>query len=89
MLESVTGVSVDTVSFHVPPEWVLRRSFDGFVSTYEERFLERSLTEATRTSGGGRIRRSTLVSPKRYRFSFIRDCGEKTTSCLRTVCAGQ
>jgi peptidoglycan/xylan/chitin deacetylase (PgdA/CDA1 family) len=39
MLESVTGVSVDTVSFHVPPEWVLRRSFDGFVSTYEERFF--------------------------------------------------
>jgi peptidoglycan/xylan/chitin deacetylase (PgdA/CDA1 family) len=39
ILGTVSGSSVNTVSFHVPPEWVLRRSFDGFVSTYEERFF--------------------------------------------------
>jgi len=60
MLESVTGVSVDTVSFHVPPEWVLRRSFDGFVSTYEERFfwrdrLQRRLEPAV--ADGSAVRR--------------------------------
>ncbi|WP_331235582.1 polysaccharide deacetylase family protein [Natronorarus salvus] len=27
------------VSFHRPPEWILSRSFDSFVSTYERRFF--------------------------------------------------
>ncbi|WP_435346653.1 hypothetical protein [Haloarchaeobius sp. HRN-SO-5] len=30
---------VDAVSFHRPPEWVFRRSFQAFDSTYEERFF--------------------------------------------------
>lgn len=38
-LESVADTSVDTVSFHIPPKWILRRSFTGFISTYEERFF--------------------------------------------------
>jgi hypothetical protein len=40
MLERVTDEPVDVVSFHNPPEWTFRRSFDGCVSTYEERFLD-------------------------------------------------
>lgn len=39
ILSSVVGEPIDTVSFHIPPEWVLKRSYDGFVSTYEERFF--------------------------------------------------
>ena len=30
---------VDAVSFHRPPEWVFRRSFPTFTSTYAERFF--------------------------------------------------
>lgn len=30
---------VETVSFHIPPEAVLRREFDAFPSTYEPRFF--------------------------------------------------
>ncbi|QLG48257.1 hypothetical protein [Natrinema halophilum] len=30
---------IDAVSFHIPPDWVLKRSYEGFVSTYEERFF--------------------------------------------------
>lgn len=32
---------VETVSFHIPPEWVLSRRFDGFRSAYSPRFFER------------------------------------------------
>lgn len=39
VFESVMGVSVDTVSFHIPPNWILRRSFEPFISTYEKRFF--------------------------------------------------
>lgn len=39
VLSSVVGEPIETVSFHIPPDWVLRRSYDGFVSTYEERFF--------------------------------------------------
>lgn len=35
-----TGTNpVDAVSFHRPPEWVFRRSFPTFTSTYQERFF--------------------------------------------------
>ena len=30
---------VEAVSFHIPPEWVLRAEFDGVESTYEPRFF--------------------------------------------------
>lgn len=40
VLEVVADESIDIVSFHNPPEWVFRESFDGFVSTYEERFFD-------------------------------------------------
>lgn len=30
---------IDTVSFHIPPDWALRRTFEGFESTYEPRFF--------------------------------------------------
>lgn len=39
VLEELTGDSVDVVSFHRPPEWAFRREYEGFVSTYEERFF--------------------------------------------------
>ncbi|MDL0121108.1 hypothetical protein PNP85_01985 [Halobacterium salinarum] len=39
IFKMATGIPVDTVSFHIPPDWVLRQSFDDFVSTYEERFF--------------------------------------------------
>ena len=34
----IDGVS-EAVSFHRPDEWLFRREFDGFISTYEERFF--------------------------------------------------
>ena len=39
VLLTVTHDPVNTVSFHRPPEWAVRRSFGGFESTYEERFF--------------------------------------------------
>lgn len=39
-LATVTDDLADTVSFHRPPEWVFRRDYDGFISTYERRFFE-------------------------------------------------
>lgn len=39
ILSSVTGEPIDTVSFHIPPDWVLKRSYEEFESTYEERFF--------------------------------------------------
>lgn len=38
LASAVGGVS-EAVSFHRPDEWLFRRSFDGFISTYEERFF--------------------------------------------------
>lgn len=40
VLATVADRPVDTVSFHIPPEWVLRRRFSGFESTYEPRFFD-------------------------------------------------
>jgi peptidoglycan/xylan/chitin deacetylase (PgdA/CDA1 family) len=40
VLETVTGKSTSVVSFHRPPEWVFGESYDGFTSTYEQRFFE-------------------------------------------------
>lgn len=40
VLETVASESVDVVSFHNPPTWTFRRSFDEFVSSYETRFFE-------------------------------------------------
>lgn len=39
VLDELVDSPVDVVSFHRPPEWVFRREFDEFVSTYEERFF--------------------------------------------------
>jgi len=39
ILGSIADEPIDTVSFHIPPDWVLKRSYDGFISTYEERFF--------------------------------------------------
>lgn len=39
VLETVSEDPLSTVSFHVPPEWVIDRAFDGFRSTYEPAFL--------------------------------------------------
>lgn len=38
-LSSAVGEVSEAVSFHRPDEWLFRRSFDGFISTYEERFF--------------------------------------------------
>lgn len=38
VLEAVAD-PVEAVSFHIPPEWALRREFDGVESTYEPRFF--------------------------------------------------
>lgn len=40
VIESVVPDPVSTVSFHVPPPWAIRRTFDGFASTYEPRFFD-------------------------------------------------
>ena len=39
-LSAVVPDPVSTVSFHVPPEWVLARTFEGVESTYEPRFFD-------------------------------------------------
>lgn len=39
VLSAVAADPVEAVSFHIPPEWVLRRTFDGIESTYEPRFF--------------------------------------------------
>ncbi|MBV0925455.1 hypothetical protein KTS45_14705 [Halomicroarcula limicola] len=36
---STVADPIETVSFHIPPERVLRHEFDGFPSTYEPRFF--------------------------------------------------
>ena len=38
-LERLADAPVETVSFHVPPEWVLNESFDAFVNTYAPPFF--------------------------------------------------
>lgn len=38
-LSSAVGEVSEAVSFHRPDEWLFRRSFEGFISTYEERFF--------------------------------------------------
>lgn len=40
VMEAIVPEVVPTVSFHVPPRWILRRSFEAFPSTYEPRFFE-------------------------------------------------
>lgn len=40
ILSSIVDEPIDTVSFHIPPDWVLKRSYDGFLSTYEKRFFD-------------------------------------------------
>jgi len=40
VLSTIISGSVNVVSFHNPPEWVFRRSFEAFVSTYERRFFD-------------------------------------------------
>jgi hypothetical protein len=39
ILSQTDATPVDAVSFHRPPEWVFRRSFPTFPSTYAERFF--------------------------------------------------
>ncbi|MFB6165582.1 MAG: hypothetical protein ABEJ31_10525 [Haloarculaceae archaeon] len=39
VLDRVADDPTDAVSFHRPPEWVFRRAFDAFESTYAERFF--------------------------------------------------
>lgn len=39
-LSTIVEDPVTTVSFHVPPEWVLARTFEGVESTYEPRFFD-------------------------------------------------
>lgn len=38
-LSGVVEEVSEVVSFHRPDEWLFRRSFEGFISTYEERFF--------------------------------------------------
>jgi choline dehydrogenase-like flavoprotein len=38
-LERLVGTSVDTVSFHMPPEWALGTTFESFENAYQPRFF--------------------------------------------------
>jgi hypothetical protein len=40
VLSLLTEGEVDTVAFHNPPDWVIRRDFDEFRSAYETRFVD-------------------------------------------------
>lgn len=39
-LERLTGTPVDTVSFHMPPEWALGTEFESFENAYQPRYFE-------------------------------------------------
>ena len=39
-LSTIVADPISTVSFHVPPPWVLARTFEGVDSTYEPRFFD-------------------------------------------------
>lgn len=39
-LTTITDAVTDVVSFHRPPEWVFRREYDAFTSTYAPRFFD-------------------------------------------------
>lgn len=39
VFDSILGTTSETVSFHVPPSWVLKRSFDGFRNTYAPEYF--------------------------------------------------
>lgn len=39
VLEDIVPDLADTISFHIPPEWVLDRRFDGIDSTYEPAYF--------------------------------------------------
>lgn len=38
-LGRLLGTTVETVSFHMPPKWVLETAFEGFENTYQPRFF--------------------------------------------------
>lgn len=40
VLETVTSDPVDTVSFHIPPDWALGREFEGFRNTYAPAYFD-------------------------------------------------
>jgi peptidoglycan/xylan/chitin deacetylase (PgdA/CDA1 family) len=40
VLEQVCSDTAEAMSFHRPPEWVFRESYEEFTSTYERRFFE-------------------------------------------------
>ena len=40
ILSALVDRPIGTISFHIPPEWVLRRRFPTFESTYEPRFFD-------------------------------------------------
>lgn len=40
ILSTVAERPIDTVSFHIPPDWVLERRIEGLESTYEPRFFD-------------------------------------------------
>jgi hypothetical protein len=44
IMHQVSGSEICVVSFHNPPSWVCRRSFDGFTSTYEDRFFSEQVS---------------------------------------------
>ncbi|MCU4975352.1 hypothetical protein OB955_21865 [Halobacteria archaeon AArc-m2/3/4] len=39
ILGRLLGDEIDIVSFHIPPEWVLGETFDGFTNTYQADFF--------------------------------------------------
>ena len=39
VLDGIVPDLADTVSFHIPPDWVLNRRFDGIPSTYEPAYF--------------------------------------------------
>lgn len=39
VLDTVTGGDTETVSFHVPPDWTLNRSFEAFRNTYAPEYF--------------------------------------------------
>jgi hypothetical protein len=55
-LDRLVDEPVDVVSFHVPPDWVLDRSFEGFTNAYAPRYFS-EITYLSDSNQKWRVRR--------------------------------
>lgn len=81
---SLAGASVDVVSSHMPPEWILGEAFEGFVNPTGPASSRTPNTSPTRDRSGARARPSAASAPTGSRYSSTRSCGRPGTHRWRT-----